>query len=73
MRSTASSRESPRPRTSTSHVLTSRLRESAAGFDRHAAHASESGDWDLYELEASHLPYVTAHAETTAMLLELAA
>jgi pimeloyl-ACP methyl ester carboxylesterase len=43
------------------------------GFDRHAAHASESGDWDLYELEASHLPYVTAHAETTAMLLELAA
>ncbi|HEY1315903.1 MAG TPA: alpha/beta fold hydrolase [Gaiella sp.] len=42
------------------------------GFDRHAAHAAESAEWDAYELEASHLPYVTAPAETTALLVELA-
>jgi pimeloyl-ACP methyl ester carboxylesterase len=42
------------------------------GFDRHAAHAGSSTDWDLYELESSHLPYVTSPPEVTALLLELA-
>ncbi|HET7368508.1 MAG TPA: alpha/beta fold hydrolase [Gaiella sp.] len=43
------------------------------GFDRHAAHAADSPAWDLHELEASHLPYVTSPAETTALLVALAA
>jgi pimeloyl-ACP methyl ester carboxylesterase len=43
------------------------------GFDRHAAHARSSPDWDLFELPSSHLPYVTDPADLTALLLELAA
>jgi pimeloyl-ACP methyl ester carboxylesterase len=43
------------------------------GFDDHAEHARSSDDWDLYELESSHLPYVTAPADLTTLLLQLAA
>jgi pimeloyl-ACP methyl ester carboxylesterase len=44
-----------------------------AGFDRHAADARASPDWDLYEVPWSHLAYVTAPDELTALLLEVAA
>jgi len=43
------------------------------GFDRYAAHAAASPDWDLVEMRSSHLPYVTAPADLTTLLLELAA
>jgi pimeloyl-ACP methyl ester carboxylesterase len=42
------------------------------GFDRHAAHAESSPDWDLYEVPWSHLAYVTAPDDLTALLLDLA-
>ena len=41
-------------------------------FDRYASRAGSSPDWDLYELEGSHLPYVTAPDDLTALLLEIA-
>jgi pimeloyl-ACP methyl ester carboxylesterase len=41
-------------------------------FDRYAAHAGSSADWDLYELHSSHLPYVTAPTVVTELLVELA-
>jgi pimeloyl-ACP methyl ester carboxylesterase len=44
-----------------------------AGFDRHASDAESSEGWDLYELESAHLPYITSPAETTELLLALAA
>jgi hypothetical protein len=43
------------------------------GFDRHARDAGSSPDWDLHEVPWSHLAYVTAPDELTALLLDLAA
>ena len=43
------------------------------GFDRHARHAESSPDWDLHVVPWSHLAYVTAPDELTALLLDLAA
>jgi pimeloyl-ACP methyl ester carboxylesterase len=44
-----------------------------AGFDRYARHAEASADWDLHEVPWSHLAYVTAPDELTALLLDIAA
>jgi pimeloyl-ACP methyl ester carboxylesterase len=43
------------------------------GFDRHARDAESSPDWDLHEVPWSHLAYVTAPDELTALLLDIAA
>ena len=43
------------------------------GFDRNAEHAGSSPDWDLYEVPWSHLAYVTAPDDLTALLLDLGA
>jgi pimeloyl-ACP methyl ester carboxylesterase len=42
------------------------------GFDRHARHAESSPEWDMYAVPWSHLAYVTAPDDLTALLLNLA-
>jgi pimeloyl-ACP methyl ester carboxylesterase len=42
------------------------------GFDRHARHAESSPGWELREVPWSHLAYVTAPDDLTALLLNLA-
>lgn len=43
-----------------------------ASFDRSAAAARSSPEWDYYRLDSSHLPYVTAPGELGDVLLERA-
>jgi pimeloyl-ACP methyl ester carboxylesterase len=42
------------------------------GFDRYAAAARESADWQLREIASSHLPYITHPRELADLLLEVA-
>ncbi len=43
-----------------------------ASFDRYAAHAQSSPDWDYCQLDSSHLPQVTDPDNLAAILLRLA-
>jgi hypothetical protein len=49
-----------------------RTRWPQPAFDRFAQHAQSSPGWRLVELDASHIPYVTAAEPLARTLLALA-
>jgi len=47
--------------------------EKHPAFDRHAEMAKRSNGWQLIEIEAPHLPFITHPEALAAVLLDLAA
>lgn len=43
-----------------------------SSFDRYASHAQSSPGWDYYQLDSSHVPYITDPDALSAILLKLA-